>query len=69
MNNYEPCRPWKDKGEYPVDSEGVLYVSPYWKKALALAEQRRKQKIYMVDVIIVMSVMATLLHYGREYFR
>lgn len=23
---------WKPKGEYPTDEEGVLFISPYWKK-------------------------------------
>lgn len=62
MKYQERCLPWKDKGEYPVDDEGVLLISPYCKKALALAEKRRKKKVYPVDVIIV-STLITMAYY------
>ena len=51
MKNVYP--EWKPKGEYPTDEEGVLLVSPYWKKALQLAEEKRSKKIYLADVFIV----------------
>ena len=44
---------WKPKGEYPTDEEGVLFISPYWKKALQRAEEKRSKKICMADVFIV----------------
>ena len=53
---YESCQPWKEKGEYPVDEEGVLFVSPYWSRALALAEKRRNKKFYFADLVIICSV-------------
>lgn len=59
---YEPCQPWKEKGEYPVDEEGVLFVSPYWSRALSLAEKRRKKKFYVADVFIV-GTMIFLMYY------
>jgi hypothetical protein len=67
MSNYEPCLPWKNKGEYPIDNEGVLYVSPYWKKALALAEKRRKQKVHLGDVIILTIVFSVILYFIKGY--
>ena len=60
---YESCQPWKEKGEYPVDEEGVLFVSPYWSRALALAEKRRKKKFYFTDLLIVCT-MCSLMYYA-----
>lgn len=45
---------FKSKGEYPLDEEGTLYVSPYWKKAMMLKEEKRNKKIYLSDILIVL---------------
>lgn len=67
MSNYDSCKPWKEKGEYPIDHEGVLYISPYWKKALALADKRRKQKVHLGDVLILTTVFSVILYFLKEY--
>lgn len=54
---------WKEKGEYPIDEEGVLRISPYWSRAVSLSAKRRNQKIFVMDVFIVVVGMA-LLYYG-----
>ena len=44
MARYVLCEHCKTKGRYPVDSECVLYISPYWSQALALAEKKKDRK-------------------------
>jgi hypothetical protein len=44
---------WKEKGQYPIDDEGVLLIGPFWKKTMKLAEEKRNKKIYLSDVFIV----------------
>lgn len=62
---YESCQPWKEKGEYPVDEEGVLFVSPYWSRALALAEKRRNKKFYFADLLIVCTMFSIVYYVIR----
>ena len=49
---------WKEKGEYPIDEEGVLYISPFWKKANQLKEERAAKKIYAADIFIILVVVS-----------
>ena len=51
---------FKPKGEYPLDEEGTLYVSPYWKKAMMLKEEKEQKGIHMVDVFIGAVILSFL---------
>ena len=49
---------WKEKGEYPVDEEGILHVSTYWKRALRLKEKKEQKKIYFADIFIIVCILS-----------
>ena len=50
----------KRKGQYPVNEEFVLQVSPYWGRALRLADDRKARKFYLLDLFIVLGGMGLL---------
>ena len=58
---------WKEKGQYPLDDEGVLIIGPYWKKTTEKAKEKRDKKLYLSDVFIVVSGISLLYFICMRY--
>ncbi|MDY0188899.1 MAG: hypothetical protein RBR16_13365 [Syntrophus sp. (in: bacteria)] len=58
----------KRKGQYPVDEEYVLQVSPYWSRALQLVDDRKARKFYLWDLFIVLGGMGLLYFIYMRFF-